>query len=204
MQARILRNSVMVAAGLVGILGGRAAAQPKGKASPDAVQILVGEAKQRKDWSLSMSQKAAPTSGCFTAAYPQPDWQVVKCTTPPNMPMPPRNGPRAFVVGSGNDISAQAPSGAISQAIGRFESVINVTSISSPIGNAGAPVANAYTLQINTNFMTSAACSASPNANCRGWEQFVYFTNGTSGLAFIQYWLIQYNATCPAGQNWNQ
>jgi hypothetical protein len=34
------------------------------------------------------------------------------------------------------------------------------------------------------------------------------FTNdgstGNLGKLFIQYWLIKYNATCPAGQNWNQ
>lgn len=204
MQSRIWQRSLVAVAGVVSLVSGQASAQGTRRGPPDAAQVSVEEAQQRKEWTLSMSQKAAPRSGCFTAAFPRTEWQVAACVTPPNIPMPPRIAPRAFVVGNGNDISAQAPSGTISQAIGLFENVTNVTSISSPIGNSGSPVANAYTLQINTNFMTSTACAGSPNANCRGWEQFVYFNDGTSGSAFIQYWLIQYNATCPAGQNWNQ
>jgi hypothetical protein len=105
-------------------------------------------------------------------------------------------------IGGVNEVSAHAPSGQISSATGSFDSVTGATSLSSPIGNTGAAVANAYTLQLNTDFFVSPACSGSPNANCRGWEQFVYFSDGTSALLFIQYWLIQYNATCPSG--WNQ
>ncbi len=42
--------------------------------------------------------------------------------------------------------------------------------------------------------------SSSPNLNCQGWEQFVYFNDGTPfGSAYIQYWLLKYNTTCPAG-----
>lgn len=205
MQSRLLLTSsvLMLAAALAATSIHHAAAQPKqGAGSP--APLSSEEAKLRKDWSLVMSQKAAPAKGCFTATYPQTDWQSAPCVKAPNIPMPPKVGPRSFVVGNGDDISAEAPSGHITQAIGRFESVTNVTSVSSPIGNAGAAVTNAYTLQINTNFMTSTACSGSPNPSCKGWEQFVYFTNGTSGSAFIQYWLIQYNAPCPSGQSWNQ
>lgn len=204
MHSRTWSRTLWIALGVAGISFGPATAQSGERPGSDATPLSIAEARERKEWSLSMSRKAAPRSGCFTAAFPGTEWRPASCVAPPNIPMPPRIAPRAFVVGNGNDISAQAPSGTISQAIGRFENVTNVTSISSPIGNAGAAVANAYTLQINTNFMTSTACSGSPNANCRGWEQFVYFTDGTSGSAFIQYWLIQYNATCPAGQNWNQ
>jgi len=70
------------------------------------------------------------------------------------------------------------------------------------INNKGAAVNDAYTLQVNTNFMTSTACTASPNPGCQGWEQWVYFNNGTAGSAFIQYWLYKFNAACPAG--WTQ
>jgi len=63
-------------------------------------------------------------------------------------------------------------------------------------------VANAYTLQLNTDFFNSTACAGSPNTACRGWEQFVFFNNGFTGTAYIQYWLITYNAHCPMG--WNQ
>jgi hypothetical protein len=79
-----------------------------------------------------------------------------------------------------------------------------VTSDSGPIGNTGPAVNNAYTLQINTNFFTSTVCAASPNPGCQGWEQWVFWNNGSSASAFMQYWLIAYNATCPASQSWNQ
>ena len=51
---------------------------------------------------------------------------------------------------------------------------------------------------MNTDFFESTACSGSPNTGCRGWEQFVFANNGTGGNLFIQYWLIDYNAVCPA------
>jgi hypothetical protein len=116
--------------------------------------------------------------------------------------MPPRRGARALTVGNGSDVSAQIASGFVSQAIGSFDSVSNVTSESSPIGNSGSPVANAYTLQLNTDHFTSSACAGSPNPGCRGWEQFVFENFGSGARAFIQYWLLRFNTTCPAG--WNQ
>jgi hypothetical protein len=79
-----------------------------------------------------------------------------------------------------------------------------VTSESGPIGNSGPQVANAYSLQINTDFFTSTVCAGSPNPACQGWQQFVFFNDGSSGSIFIQYWLIQYNTNCPAGAGWNQ
>ena len=45
----------------------------------------------------------------------------------PDYPMPPKVGPVPLVVGDGNDIAAQAPSGFISTAIGSFDSLTNVT-----------------------------------------------------------------------------
>jgi hypothetical protein len=149
-----------------------------------------------------MAKISLPGSGCFTAAYPVTEWTEVACIAAPSIPMTPRRGPRPLVIGNGDDISAQAPSGLISHGIGSFDSVTGVTSASSPIGAAGAPVANAYTLQLNTNYFASTACAASPNPACEGWEQFVFFNNGTSGSAFIQYWLLNYNTACQAG--WTQ
>ncbi|GAB1642123.1 hypothetical protein KRMM14A1259_25460 [Krasilnikovia sp. MM14-A1259] len=107
------------------------------------------------------------------------------------------------MVGNGSDIAAQVPTGFISTAIGSFDSVVNVTSESGPIGNSGPSIANAYTLQLNTNFFASTACAGSPNPGCQGWQQFVYANDGSSGAAFIQYWLLQYNAPCPAGVGWH-
>jgi hypothetical protein len=155
-------------------------------------------------WHAKIAKVPHPSAqGCFTADYPQLVWQETKCTTAPAIPMVPKPGPRPLVIGNGNDISAQAPSGNISEAIGTFENLVNVTSESSPIANSGPPVADAYTLQINTDFFASTACAGSPNPGCRGWEQFVFANDGSSGVVFIQYWLIQYNAACPAG-GWTQ
>ena len=165
-------------------------------------QLSPEEAKRRRDWAVSMHKKGPPKKGCFTAIYPGVEWKEVKCVAVPNIPFIPRHGPRPFIVGNTDDISAGAPSGNVTQAVGHFENLTNVTSISGMINNTGAAVNNAYTLQINTNFMTSAACATSPNAGCQGWEQWVYFNNGTAGSAFIQYWLIRFNTACPAG--WTQ
>jgi hypothetical protein len=58
--------------------------------------------------------------------------------------------------------------------------------------------ANDYSLQLNSNFMNTAACSGAKNpAECLDWEQFVY----SSGYeeAFMQYWLINYDTRCPSG-----
>jgi hypothetical protein len=170
----------------------------------DAVQLSAEESRLREDWRISMAKVPLPKKGCFESSYPRKEWQEVPCAAAPNIPMPPRQGARPFVVGNGVDIAAQAPSGFISTAIGSFDTVTNVTSESGPIGNSGPAIANAYTLQLNTNFFASTVCAGSPNAGCQGWQQFVYGNDGSSGIGFIQYWLIQYNTTCPAGQGWNQ
>src|SRR5438045_2021604 len=91
-----------------------ATAAPEEHLSPE-------EAKRRKDWALSMHKKEAPKKGCFTATYPDTEWKEVPCGPAHHIPMVPGHGPRPFVVGNGNDVSAGAPSGFISQTIGHFE-----------------------------------------------------------------------------------
>src|SRR5262249_21099047 len=130
-------------------------------------EVSAEEKQRRKDWALSMHKKPAPKKGCFTVSYPSNEWKEVVCAPMRHIPMVPRRGARPFVVGNANDVSAAAPSGFISQTIGHFENVTNVTSESGPIGNSGPSVANAYTLQINTNQFASTACNGSPNANCK-------------------------------------
>jgi hypothetical protein len=180
--------------------------KPKGAAAAANEQVSPEEKKKRQDWRDSMLSKAAPKKGCFNGAYPSTEWQEVTCVKAPNIPAQPRRGPRPAVVGNNNDISAGAPSGHITQAIGHFENVTNVTSESGPIANAGPSIANTYTLQINTDFFTgSSACAGSPNAGCQGWEQWIFWNTGSgAGFAAMQYWLVSYNATCPTGQGWTQ
>ena len=123
------------------------------------------------------------------------------CITPPPYPMPPARGPaRHFVVGGGgsNDFAAR-PTGTVFSADGSFASVSAGITEAGQINGTGSQVNNAYTLQLNTNFFTSTACTGSPNPSCKGWEQFVYINDNVNHSAFIQYWLIQYNTTCPGG-----
>jgi hypothetical protein len=159
------------------------------------------EAKARENWRISMAQVALPKRGCFQSTYPAREWNEVACTTAPPYPQRPRRGPRPLIVGGGNDVSAQAPSGLISTAIGTFENVTNVTSEAGQTNGTGPQIANSYSYQLNTNFFSgSPACSgASVPAACQGWEQFLFVNDGASGFAFIQYWLLSYNTTCPAG-----
>jgi len=214
---KILRSGVTATllVGLLYAIGSSAAPQAPRKTAPkraaanaaaDNEQVSPEEKQKRKEWRDEMLRKAAPKKGCFKAAYPQTEWQQVPCVAPPNIPAIPRHGPRPAVVGNNNDISAGAPSGHITQAIGHFENVTNVTSESGPIANAGSSIADTYTLQINSDFFTgSTACAGSPNPGCQAWEQWIYWNTPSSGRsASMQYWLISYNKNCPAGQNWNQ
>lgn len=146
----------------------------------------------------SMIHIPLPKKGCFQSSYPNLKWKEVQCGIVRPYPQPPRQGPRPLIVGNGNDVSVKVLTGFISTAIGSFDSVA-VTSESGQINNTGPSVANAYTLQLNTNPFASTACAGSPNPACLGWEQFVYENDGSAGYAYIQYWLIQYNTTCPAG-----
>jgi hypothetical protein len=105
--------------------------------------------------------------------------------------------------GGSNDFSGNSTGGNIVGVEGSFPSISAGLTESGPIANSGPAVSDAYSLQINTNQFTSTACAGSPNPNCKGWEQFVYENNNVSHRVLIQYWLIQYNATCPAG-GWTQ
>ena len=173
---KILRVITVLSLPIGLLLPYAAPAQPKGTttstkptdaatSAPESVQLSPEEKKKRKDWNELMLRKAAPKQGCFKADYPSTDWKEVKCVAPPKHPALPRFGPRPGVVGNANDISAQAPSGNISQAIGSFDTVSNVTSESSPLGDpAGTPVANAYTLQMNTDRFSSTACTGTTSS----------------------------------------
>lgn len=168
--------------------------------APSNENLSPDELRLRDEWRVSMAQVPLPKRGCFQAAYPNKEWREVACKAAPNRPMPPKRGARPLVVGNSNDISAQAPTGFIATAIGSFDTVTSVTSESGPIGNSGPSIANAYTLQLNMNFFNGAVCSgAAVPANCSTWQQFVFENDGTSGDAFIQYWILKYDNPCPPG-----
>ena len=97
-------------------------------------------------------------------------------------------------MGNGYDVSAQV-TGHISKSVGSFDSVTGVTSESGTEGGA-----NAFSLQLNANFFSSAACNGAKDpAKCLGWQQFVYSNIEGPHAAFMQYWLIYYVNPCPQG-----
>ncbi|MBV9968470.1 MAG: hypothetical protein JO228_00675, partial [Xanthobacteraceae bacterium] len=175
---------------------GRAQAQPSGPvpaapAASPSPEVLHG-------WSRGMTQVPVPKPGCFTSRYPSTVWQEVPCITPPPVPNPPAHGSRPDTIGNGNCASAQV-SGHIKSSTGAFDSVTGVTS-EVGAGNPNTGIANAFTLQVNSNFFyNSPPCSgASTPSNCQGWQQFVH-SNYQAQSAYMQYWLINYNNTCPSG-----
>jgi hypothetical protein len=168
-------------------------------ALPSATPAQTSSPQQLEKWRKGMRQVPPPHKGCFTSAYPNARWQEVPCTTAPVHPYPPRRGPRPDIVGNGNDLSAGV-TGSISEATGSFDSVTGVTSETGQVNGTGRQIANTFSLQLNSNFFSgSPACNgAAKPSSCQAWQQFVY---SNSGVAFIQYWLLGYNTTCPPGWN---
>jgi len=156
------------------------------------------DAKARASWSAAIAQKPVPGNGCFTASYPSRVWRQVACTAAPARRFLPRSGARGFTVGDGNDYAAAAVSGLVSQTIGTFPTVKGVKS------ETGLNGANDYSLQLNSQFYTTAACKgATDPSQCLGWQQFVYSSggNGSTGYGFMQYWLINYGSNCPTSSS---
>jgi hypothetical protein len=151
----------------------------------------------KPQWQAAIAQVAAPGSGCYNASYPALQWHAVTCVTARNW----RVAPSA--VGNGVDYSAKV-SGTISKATGTFTDVSSNISEKGQIDATGSKIANAFSLQLNTEFFSgSPACAKSSDpSNCLAWQQFVYAYGACSGginCIFMQYWLINYDATCPSG-----
>ncbi|MEN3615963.1 VWD domain-containing protein [Plantactinospora sp. ZYX-F-223] len=157
-------------------------------------------------WQTKMEQVAEPSAtGCFTARYPRLVWRETACVAAPATPMEPRiPGPTPLSVGSYDHLVAESPTGSISRAEGTFEQVTGVASVRSPIELGGPDVINAYTLQLNTNYFTTPLCNPDSDS-CQGWQQFIFANDGTSGLLFIEYWLLNYASddTTPCPATWS-
>jgi hypothetical protein len=134
-----------------------------------------------------------PKKGCFTSAFPRIAWEEVPCKTAPARPYPPAKGGQPYIVGGADgDFTAQVQASTLSSAVGSFDSITNVTSERDHDPNT-------YSLQLNTNFFPTTACLGAPDpAKCRGFQQFVYTTEG---VVYMQYWLLNYG-NCPQG--WDQ
>ena len=118
--------SVMFAASLLAGLMASFAARAQQPTEPTpapsaAPQPSAEEAAKREAWRATIARTPAPKKGCFTASYPNPEWQEVPCGRPSPYPNLARRS-RPDVVGYALDYSAQA-SGLISSAVGSFASV---------------------------------------------------------------------------------
>ncbi len=150
------------------------------------------EARNQELWREAIVRTEVPAEGCFQASYPSLTWERVACTVAPNIPFIPRRGLGRQTVGDGNDYAAEISSGLISKTMGSFPKVTGVTK------ETGSGGANDYSLQLNSNFMNTAACDgATVPAECLDWQQFIY-SSGEEAV-FMQYWLINYNNPCPSG-----
>jgi len=188
--------------GVLTVLALAAASIGVGSASA-ATQRTV---KTRAQWQAAIAQVPTPGTGCYHASYPLLRWHATKCAVAPKFPLAPAlpagsalRGP-ATTIGNGKDYSAKV-SGRISKATGSFHNVSKNITEKGIDPSTGSTVPNAFSLQLNTEFISgSPACSGSGNsANCQAWQQFVYAVQSGTGFIFMQYWLINYNATCPAG-----
>jgi hypothetical protein len=153
-------------------------------------------------WQSEIAQVPAAGSGCFQASFPELVWRTVACVTAPELPFQPAtlSSPKGApdTVGNGVDYSAVV-SGLISKATGTFTGVSSKISEKGQIGGSGSKLANEFSLQLNTEFFSgSPACAGASNpSKCLAWQQFVYTTSPSE--VFMQYWLIDYDTTCPAG-----
>jgi hypothetical protein len=148
-------------------------------------------------WKDTIATSRTPGAGCFTADFPSVHWRRISCTVAPLRPYVPRSGRSGRTVGNGDDYAAVTAS-LTATAKGSFYGISGLRNEK----NDG--IKNQYSLQLNTNFFSgSPACKhAQTPSSCLAWEQFVFAENGDpdpGGILFMQYWLINYNNTCPSG-----
>jgi hypothetical protein len=187
----------------------QAFAQGPGNAPVPAAATATPSAALLKNWRHGMARATPSQAGCFTSSYPSTQWQEVPCLPGPTVPNDVGSGPRLGV----------STGSLISTAVGSFDSVGGVTSITSIDLKSGNPVFDTlpengdYTLQLNTNTFTPSLCANAQPPDvmhpCEAWQQFI-FSQGQCGdtknpvpCAFIEYWLYNWGATnpipCPSG-----
>lgn len=191
------RLSDIGAALLMGFSAAVSAADSSGASPPSTGPAVRAPTEtQSRVWRRDMSRAPRPKNRCYVAAYPQNAWREVACGAAPNRPFLPRlkGAFSAAAVGNGTDYSSHTAVN-VATAEGSFNSVTGVTS------ESGGGITNEYSLQLNTQFLSTSACTGG-QAGCVGWEQFIFFNTAPPlgvSQAFIQYWLINYGSSCPGG-----
>jgi hypothetical protein len=151
-------------------------------------------------WREFILETPLPQEACSTATYPDLQWQVVPCGAA-NADAIARQDSDAIeeqrrvqpqLQGDGGDVVLGVQSNSILQAQGSFNGVTGITREESN-GNS-----NSFSLQLNTNTLQTSTCDSSPHpGGCFGGVQFVY--DSSENHALIQYWLVNYGNSCPAG-----
>jgi hypothetical protein len=153
-------------------------------------------------WRETIVHMKRPKKSCFVAHYPDTNWTEIPCAKPPNIAFLRAKGARPLTVGNGNDLSAQAASGNISQAEGSFDLVTGVTTETMVLGAKEYP--NVFSLQLNSNSdLVTSVCNGI--STCVGWQQFMFSNSGcgdpTPACLYIESWVFNYGGTnCPSPQ----
>ena len=131
-----------------------------------------------KNWRNGMRHVPSPNAGCFTSSYPNARWQEVPCAQgQPMHPFPPVRGgkvrgPEPSAVGGGNDPVPGVKTGHISTAVGSFDSVSGVTSVTSQFG-----IRRLFASAQREHFQQPRLQRRLNPSQCVGWQQFIY-SNG--------------------------
>lgn len=146
-------------------------------------------------WRTAIAHTPVQGEGCFNASYPLLVWHQVRCAKPAKSQFSQMLSTPVSAPAGGSDDYMAVTKSLTSNAVASFPLVRHVTS------EYGAYGPGDYTLLISTNnnLNTPACAGSSTPAFCTGWEQFAFLNLNRE--AFIQYWLLFYNATCPAGWN---
>ncbi len=178
-----------------------APAKPEARGVKKLAAVAQPNVAQLATWHRSILNAPVPHPGCFKVQYPSTALNEVACVVPPKIPNPPRHGALADTVGNGYDYSAQV-TGHLNSVTGSFPTASTTGETGFTFQSPSTQQADAYTLQINSSFYASpTACAGSGTpGSCQAWQQYVY-SSKSSGSAYMQYWLINYNAGCPSGWN---
>jgi hypothetical protein len=171
------------------VLGAAAVPSAFAQTAEPEVATVGAEALMQENWRETIARTGVPHEGCFEAEFPNAVWVEASCRVAPDKVYVPHRGGGPQTVGNGVDYAAGVTN-LMSSVVGTFPTVTGVTSEKD--GSA-----NVYSIQLNSNFMSTAACNG--HSGCLAWEQFVYSSEEQS--AFMQYWLIDYGNSCPSGWN---
>jgi hypothetical protein len=203
---RFTITAAALAAGLLVQTQGHTQAPISASTANHAGTTSDPEKEARKSWHAVMRNIPLPGRGCFHARYPEVAWEGVGCkeAKPRSHPVhvKPAVGVPQEVGAVGSDYTAWTQQGLISVASGSFQTsgITTETGVGGVTGDT-TDGSNDYSLQINTNWGSTDSCAG--HTGCVAWQQFVYATDTQQGEAelYIQYWLINWNATCP--KHWN-